>query len=145
MEIPPPALILIENVESVQETDVFKILFKVLCMVYGPEKPETIKTIKTLSSAKNAKLFKVLAGYVKKPRRQQVEVNINKIALHSKPNSVVVVPGKVLASGEIKHKVDVVALSFTETAKKKIKASGGDVHDFEWLVKRGAKDVVLLK
>jgi len=114
-------------------------------MIYGPEKPETIKAIKTLSAAKNAKLFKVLVRYLKKPRRQQVEVNIHKIALHSKPNSVVVVPGKVLASGEINHKVDVVALSFTETAKKKIKASGGDVHDFEWLVKRGAKDVILLK
>lgn len=120
-------------------------LFKVLYMKYGPENPETIKAIKTLSSAKGAKLFKVLAGYLKKPRRQQVEVNINKIALYSKPNSVVVIPGKVLSSGEIKHKVDVVALSFSESAKKKIKSSGGEVHDFEWLVKRGAKDVIVLK
>ncbi|MCX8202209.1 MAG: 50S ribosomal protein L18e [Candidatus Micrarchaeota archaeon] len=113
-------------------------------MVKGPEKIETIEAIKTLSKGKG-KLFKLLANKLKMPRRQQICVNLSKISQYSKPNAVVVIPGKVLASGELKHKVDVVALSFSEVAAKKIQANGGQIHDFDWLVKRGAKDVILIK
>jgi large subunit ribosomal protein L18e len=114
-------------------------------MIYGPENPEVINAIKTLSRAKNAKLFKVLANKLKMPRRKRTDVNLNKISRFSKPNSVVVVPGKVLAIGELKHKVYIVALSASETAIKKIKDSGSQFHDFEWLVKRGAKDIILIE
>lgn len=113
-------------------------------MMKGPEKIETIRALKTLSKGKGA-LFKVISKSLKMPRRKQVCVNLSKISQFSKPNSVVVVPGKVLASGELKHKVDLVALSFSEVASKKVKASGGQIHDFDWLVKRGAKEVILIK
>lgn len=113
-------------------------------MVKGPEKIETINALKTLSKGKG-NAFKVIAKTLKMPRRKAVCVNLSKISKYSKPNSVVVVPGKVLASGELKHKIDLVALSFSQVALNKIKASGGQVHDFDWLVKRGAKDIILIK
>ncbi len=114
-------------------------------MVYGPEKIESINAIKTLTAAKGSKVFKLLASMLKAPSRKQVSVNLNKISYVSKPNSVVVIAGKVLGSGELAHKVDIVALSFSDSAKKKIKASGGAMHDYAWLVKRGAKDIILVK
>ncbi|MEM3455245.1 MAG: 50S ribosomal protein L18e [Candidatus Micrarchaeia archaeon] len=113
-------------------------------MMKGPEKIETIRALKSLSKGKGG-LFKILSKFLKMPRRKQICVNLSKISRYSKPNSVVVVPGKVLAGGELKHKVDLVALSFSDVASKKIKASGSQIHDFDWLVKRGAKDVILIK
>ncbi|MEM4589708.1 MAG: 50S ribosomal protein L18e [Candidatus Micrarchaeia archaeon] len=113
-------------------------------MMKGPEKIETIRALKSLSKGKGG-LFKILSKFLKMPRRKQICVNLSKISRYSKPNSVVVVPGKVLAGGELKHKIDLVALSFSDVASKKIKASGSQIHDFDWLVKRGAKDVILIK
>ncbi len=110
----------------------------------GTEIKSTIETIKMLRANKKAKLFVMLSKMIAVPRRKRKGVNLRKIDLYSKPNSVVVIPGKVLGDGELKHPVDIVALSATEEAAKKIKSAGAKMHDFKWLTERGPKDVILL-
>ncbi|MHB8566642.1 MAG: 50S ribosomal protein L18e [Nitrososphaerales archaeon] len=58
-------------------------------------------------------------------RKNRPEVNLSSISKNSKEGSKIVVPGKVLGSGTINHKVTVAAISFSGGAKAKILAAGG--------------------
>jgi len=115
-----------------------------LMKIKGPERKEIIEAI-ILLKRKKKPLFSKVADILFAPRRSRAAVNVSKISKFSKPKSVVVVPGKVLGDGAIEHAVDVVALDFAGSAKKKIEAAGGKCRDFKWLVEKGTKDVVLLK
>jgi large subunit ribosomal protein L18e len=55
----------------------------------------------------------------------RAEVNISRIARHTKKNDVVLVPGKLLGSGTINHPVTVGAFGFSEQAKEKLTSAGG--------------------
>ncbi len=56
-----------------------------------------------------------------------MEVGLGKLGLLAAKNAgkILVVPGKVLGSGSIGNAVEVAALEFSESAKKKIIAKGG--------------------
>jgi len=70
------------------------------------------------------KLWKRLASDLKKPSRQRRTVNIYKINKWAREGETIVVPGKVLNTGELDKKVDVAAFSFSEAAKEKISKVG---------------------
>jgi len=72
-----------------------------------------------------AAIWKDVAERLAKPRRLYAEVNLSKIQRYAREGETILVPGKVLGSGEIDKKVAVAALSFSEKAKSKIEASGG--------------------
>lgn len=62
-----------------------------------------------------------IASILALPKRKRIVVNINKIDKESKDGDKVIVPGKVLGSGEMSHKISIAAFSFSETAKSKLK------------------------
>ena len=79
-------------------------------------------------------------------RKNRPQVNVGLISRNSKEGSRVLVPGKVLGSGKIDHRVTVGAYSFSKEAKKKITSSGGtclDIREFENSL-TSVKDVLLL-
>lgn len=84
------------------------------------------KLIYTLEKQKK-KLWLAVAEELKAPSRKRAYINLYKINKHTKPNDIVVVPGKVLGIGSLDHPVTVVALSFSKSAKEKIEKSGGKV------------------
>jgi large subunit ribosomal protein L18e len=49
---------------------------------------------------------------------------VYKLNQHSKDGETIIVPGKVLGVGELDHKVNVAALSFSTEAEEKIGANG---------------------
>jgi len=55
-----------------------------------------------------------------KPKRSSIKVNISKIEKIAKPNSVVLVPGKVLSDGELTKSIVISAFSFSQGAKHKL-------------------------
>lgn len=63
-----------------------------------------------------------LASLLAVPSRQRIEINIDK--LNEAKTDKVIVPGKVLASGDVNKKMTVYALSFSENAKEKLKKAG---------------------
>ncbi|MBN1786205.1 MAG: 50S ribosomal protein L18e [Candidatus Methanofastidiosa archaeon] len=69
-------------------------------------------------------LWVALSKRLSKPTRHQSEVNISKINRFTKDGDTIVVPGKVLGSGELDHKVTVAAYKFSQVAKDKIAKSG---------------------
>ena len=72
------------------------------------------------------KLWKVVIDYLKRSKSRRVVVNIGKIAKLTNPNDVVIVPGKVLGGGVLGHRVIVGGFAFSQAARSKIIAAGGD-------------------
>ncbi|RME55302.1 50S ribosomal protein L18e [Candidatus Woesearchaeota archaeon] len=91
----------------------------------GPTDLNLKNLINELNKAgKNAKIWKRVAEDLAKPTRQRRIVNLERIERFAKDNETVVVPGKVLANGELTKKVTVAAWTFSEAAKRKINAKG---------------------
>lgn len=80
-----------------------------------------IRELKTLSKKEKVNIWKRVAKDLEKPTRSRRKVNIERINRTTKPNETIVVPGKVLGTGELKHKVTVAAYQFSDAAKSKIK------------------------
>ncbi len=83
-----------------------------------------IDELKTLSRKQEVSIWKRVANDLSKPSRNRREVNISKINRYTKENETIVVPGKILSMGELDHKVNVAAWTFSDSAKKKIDAKG---------------------
>jgi ribosomal protein L18E len=81
-------------------------------------------------------------GYIEeldKPKRIRVDVNLSAINRLTKEGEVAAVPGKVLASGKLEHPVTVAAFSFSDVAKEKIAAAGGETKTLTQLVAEGVE------
>lgn len=93
----------------------------------GPTNIQTQKLLgdlKELGRKQNALIWRLVAEELAKPTRRRREVNIGSIDLASDENSTVLVPGKVLSSGELTKKVTVAAWKFSGKAKEKINKKG---------------------
>ena len=61
-----------------------------------------------------------IAEYLARPKRQMVKVSLKRIDKIAKPNSTVVIPGKVLSDGELTKSITIAAFSFSEKAAQKL-------------------------
>jgi large subunit ribosomal protein L18e len=79
-------------------------------------------------------------------RKNRPEVNVGEISRNSKEGSRILIPGKVLGTGRIDHKVTVGAYSFSKFARVKITSQGGSCLSIRDFVDSSpsVKDVVLL-
>ena len=85
---------------------------------------DLIQELKKKSGEHNSKLWKRVARDLEKPARQRRIVNLYKINKNSKAKDTVVVPGKVLALGDLDHSVVIAAFSFSDEALQKINKIG---------------------
>jgi large subunit ribosomal protein L18e len=88
----------------------------------NPQLIDLIFLLKKESREKQAPIWLDVADHLAKSRSQRVAVNLSKINRHTKKADVVVVPGKLLASGNIDHAVTVAAFDISDTAKAKLEA-----------------------
>lgn len=105
----------------------------------GPTNPEVWKLITELtkkSKSEKSKIWKRLSDELRKPSRNRVSVNLSKINRYTADDDTVLVPGKVLGSGDLNHKVCVAALSFSKEAVNKTKKAGGECISIQELMKR---------
>jgi large subunit ribosomal protein L18e len=96
----------------------------------------TVWTLRKANKANKAPIWKDLEDRVSGPRSNKSEVNLGKLAQVTKASEVVMVPGKVLGTGSLGHKLTVCAFSVSETAVKKIANVGGKVVTLEDLIKK---------
>ncbi len=83
-----------------------------------------IRELKKTSLDNKVKIWKRIAEDLEKPTRNKRVVNVYKLSQYSKKDDVIVVPGKVLGSGDIDHSIQVAALSFSSQAIDKINEKG---------------------
>ncbi len=76
--------------------------------------------------AMDKRVWKDVAKRVARPTRTHAEVNLSKLERHVSNDEIAVVPGKVLGGGELTKPIKVAALAFSESAKRKIEAAGGE-------------------
>ncbi len=80
-----------------------------------------------------------VAEKLSKPRRRKTEVNVSMIEKYAKDGDTVVVPGSVLASGEIAKPVTVAAWKFSPAAEEKIKKAKGSTISIGELLDKNPK------
>ncbi len=105
----------------------------------NPELIQVIRYLRKQSKETHANIWRDVSERLAKPRRNRTAVNLSSLARHSGPKETVVVPGKVLGSGTISHRVNVAALSFSEKAKQKILAARGKPMSLLQLAKKNPK------
>ncbi len=88
----------------------------------NPQLIELIGLLKKESREQQAGIWLDVADHLAKPRSQRIAVNLSKLNRHTKKADVVVVPGKILASGSIDHAVTVAAFDVSDKAKAKLNA-----------------------
>ena len=88
---------------------------------------DLIAELKKRSNEQPANLWRRIALDLEKPTRQRRIVNLSKISRYTKENEVIVVPGKVLGSGALDHKLTISAFQFSDQAKEKIEKAGARI------------------
>lgn len=93
-------------------------------------------TLRNAFRANKAPIWRALKEELAGSRANRREINVRRLAEITKADEVVVVPGKVLGTGSLGHKLTVCAFSISETAAKKVIESGGRVVTFDDLIKK---------
>jgi len=85
---------------------------------------ELLQLLKKTAIDNDVAIWKRVATDLEAPTRRRRIVNVYKLDKYTKDNDTVIVPGKVLGSGELSKKIVVAAYTFSEQALQKINAKG---------------------
>lgn len=104
-----------------------------------PNKVALIRFLKGAAAANETKIWSLLASELSKTRRKRITVNLSRLNRISSPGDVLLIPGKVLGTGSLNHRLDIAAESFSVAAHEKITNAGGQCLTIEELVRRNPK------
>jgi len=107
--------------------------------IQNPQLRELIRFLRRKYGEIGARIWRDVAERLERPRSRRAEVNVGRINRYTQPGDVVLVPGKVLGAGVIDHPVCVAAFAFSEMARRKIEAVGGECISIRELVERNPK------
>lgn len=105
----------------------------------NPNLTELIENLKDKSYNEEVAIWKDVARRLERSTRRQAEVNLSDINRVSDKEQTVLVPGKVLANGQLDHKVSIAALNFSKTAQEKIERSGGECISISEIIEKNPK------
>jgi large subunit ribosomal protein L18e len=106
------------------------VLYNRFKMRTGPTNPilqNIITELKKRAKEQNAPLWKRVADELERATRQRRVVNLSRLNRYTKENEVIIVPGKVLGSGRLEHKLTISAFQISESARKKLEEIGGKI------------------
>ncbi len=93
----------------------------------NPVLSEAVSNFRNAYRKSKTPIWQSLEEMLDRSASGRVEVNLGRISKYTKSGNVVVVPGKVLGSGAIDHKITLCAFSLSRTAVKKIVGAGGTI------------------
>ena len=108
----------------------------------GPTNPITVELIQELKKKaieQNVLLWKRIAEDLERPTRNRRAVNLSRINRFTQENEVVVVPGKVLGTGALDHKITISAFQFSEGALDKLNKAGSKIISLQELSNQDPK------
>src|SRR5574340_222603 len=94
---------------------------------------QMVKALRGASKKNNAPIWERLADLALKPTRAKRTINLSQLDKFVADNDVVVVPGKILGTGSLSHKITICSIS--TTGAKKITQSGGKILDLSEIIK----------
>jgi large subunit ribosomal protein L18e len=89
----------------------------------NPQLIDLIGLLRKQSKEKQAPIWLDVADHLAKTRSQRVVVNLSSINRNTQKSDVVVVPGKILASGALNHSLTVAAFEASQQAIAKMEAA----------------------
>jgi len=96
----------------------------------------TIWTLRNALKKNKVPIWKAVIKELSRSRSNRRELNIGELAHVTKDKEVVIVPGKILGSGEISHKLTVWCFTISEVATRKILDAGGKILPLDSLIKK---------
>ncbi|RBQ23228.1 50S ribosomal protein L18e [Candidatus Methanobinarius endosymbioticus] len=105
----------------------------------NPNLIELIGNLKDKSYNEEVAIWKDVASRLEKSTRRRTEINLSDINRVSEEEQTIIVPGKVLANGNLDHKVTVAALNFSKTAQEKIEEAGGEGISISEIIEKNPK------
>lgn len=107
---------------------------------------EVINQLKAQSRDTGAALWRDVAMRLSKSRKNWAQPNLSRISRHAPEGATVLVPGKLLGSGELSGEHTIAAYSVSTGAREKIEAAGGRVLTYSELMNENpeGKGVVIL-
>ncbi len=102
----------------------------------NPRLIDLISNLKAKSREKNTGIWRDIAYRLERPARSHAAVNLSRLNRNTSKDDVILVPGKVLATGVLDHPLTVAAFNFSESAADKIKGAGGICLSIEQLMEQ---------
>ena len=107
--------------------------------ITSPLLKNLINELKKASIDQKVNIWKRIALDLERPTRERRIVNLSRINRYTKENEVIVVPGKVLGSGILDHKLTISAYQFSNGALEKIGKIGAKAMPLMELIKESPK------
>lgn len=98
-----------------------------------------VAALKKHAIEQDAALWKRIAVELERPARSKRVVNLSRLNRFTKDSDVIIVPGKVLGSGDIDHKLTVAAFSFSSGAVTKLREQKCDILSITELMQKNPK------
>ncbi len=95
-----------------------------------------VKELKQASRKNDAPIWLRLAKLALKTSVSKRVVNLTQINDVTKEGEVIVVPGKILGTGNVSHKITLSSFSISNSAAKKIIESGGNIINFKEMIEK---------
>ena len=97
---------------------------------------QMVKELKQASTKNDAPIWLRLAKLALKTSVSKRVVNLTQINDVTKEGEVIVVPGKILGTGNVSHKITLSSFSISNSAAKKIIESGGNIIGFKEMIEK---------
>lgn len=91
----------------------------------NPRLHRIVRELREVAREAGAPIWRDVAERLERSRKNWSEVNLSRLSRYAARGEQIVVPGVVLATGEINTAVTVAAFRASDAARKKIEAAGG--------------------
>jgi large subunit ribosomal protein L18e len=105
----------------------------------NPHLQHLIEVLRSTSAKEGVGVWKRVASDLSKGTSHRRVVNLSRINRNAKKDEHVIIPGKVLASGELTQPVHVAAYAFSTSAKEKIEQANGSIMTIHQLLEKNPK------
>ena len=103
--------------------------------IFKTPNPDKQELLKKLWSTKR-RIWRTVAKKLSNRRKDNVIVNLGRINKLANPNETIVVPGKVLASGDLDKKIILAAYAFSNDCEEKVKKAKGECISIQKLMEK---------
>ena len=94
-----------------------------------------LRLLRKTSNKQDVAIWDSIAKQLEKSKHKRLTVNISRVNRHSKDGDTIIVPGKVLGSGKLDHKISIAAFAFSKVAREKLESGGGECLTIQTLIK----------
>jgi len=98
--------------------------------------PEIVETI---INAKRTQEWTRVSELLASPSRNAIKINLRRIDAETTEGDTIIIPGKVLGTGEITKKIRIGALQFSESAREKLRGKKCEIVTINEEIKKNPK------